>query len=511
VTRERYGLSAAFSTALLFFISGLGLPAQAQEVQGTLTLDDAVRLALRNNPAFLQTANDQSVADWAYQESWGQFLPEVTTSFSGQYLAPGSPSFGIFNSSDLGLAVTDYYFSGYNLNLSYNLSGNSFFRVASAKASQRATEARVRAAEYDLESAVTAQYLIALRARDRVEVARRQLERAQENYELAQARVDVGAATPTDGKQAEVEKGRAEVAVLEEESLLRTEKLRILEQIGLSAEGDFVLASEFGIFDPVWTRDDLIGRALEIHPSLRAYRAQESSGTAQVRQAWSSYFPNLFFQASWSGRARQIGDRDYLLNQARTSVSGAAASCQTWNQISAGLSQPLDGYPRDCSQYVLTPGDEAAILANNDVFPFNFRSEPLSLYLQVSLPVFQGFTRQRQVAEARAAEEDARFERHAAELRVQTAVTQAYDELTTAVQVVEIEGRNREVATEQLELARERYRLGAAPYLELLEAQSSMAAADRDFLDARYRFHGAIWRLEAAVGERLRPDAANVR
>lgn len=511
MNRGRYSLSGRLISALLLLTSAFGIPAQAQEVQGTLTLEDAVRVARRNNPAFLQTANDESVADWAFQESWGQLLPGVNTSLSGQYLAPGSPSFGIFNSSDLGLDVTDYYFSGYNINLSYNLSGNSIFRVASARATQKATEARIRAAEYDLESAVTAQYLIALRARDRVEVARRQLERARENYELAQARVDVGAAIPTDGRQAEVERGRAEVSLLEEESLLRTEKLKLLEQIGVPAEGDFIMASEFEIFEPEWTREELIGRALEIHPSLRAYRAQESSGRAQVRQAWSSYFPNLYFQASWSGRARQIGDQDYLLNQARNSVESSASSCQTWNQISAGLSQPLEGYPRDCSRYVLTPADEAAILANNDVFPFDFRSEPLSLYLQVSLPVFQGFTRQRQVAEARAAEEDARFERRAAELRVQTAVTQAFDELMTAVQVVEIEDRNREVATEQLELARERYRLGAAPYLELLEAQSSMAAADRDFLDARYRFHGAIWRLEAAVGERLRPDAANVR
>jgi outer membrane protein TolC len=150
-------------------------------------------------------------------------------------------------------------------------------------------------------------------------------------------------------------------------------------------------------------------------------------------------------------------------------------------------------------------------LAQNNVFPFDFREEPLSLYLQVSIPVFQGFTRNRQIAEARAQEEDARFGRRAEELRIETAVTQAYDELTTAVQVVEIEGRNREVAAEQLELAQERYRLGAAPFLELLEAQSSMEEAERDFLNARYRFHGAIWALEAAVGERLRPDQGMVR
>jgi len=175
------------------------------------------------------------------------------------------------------------------------------------------------------------------------------------------------------------------------------------------------------------------------------------------------------------------------------------------------LSHPLDGFPRDCSGFVLTPENEARILANNDVFPFDFRREPFSLYLQVSLPVFQGFTRQRQVAEARNAATDARHNRRAEELRVRTAVTRAHDELLTALQVVEIEGRNREVAGEQLVLAQERYRMGAASFMELLEAQSSAAAAERDYLNAKYRFHGAIWALEAEVGERLRPGFADLR
>ena len=60
----------------------------------------------------------------------------------------------------------------------------------------------------------------------------------------------------------------------------------------------------------------------------------------------------------------------------------------------------------------------------------------------------------------------------------------------------------------ELELAQERYRLGGGTFLELLEAQSSMATAERDYLNARYRFHGAIWALEAAAGQRLRPQTS---
>jgi hypothetical protein len=228
-----------------------------------------------------------------------------------------------------------------------------------------------------------------------------------------------------------------------------------------------------------------------------------------VRQAWSGYFPSIFLQARWSGRTREIGDGDYLIGQARGSIQSQKANCEFMNQIATGLTQPLEGYPQDCSSFQLTGADEQAILAGNNVFPFDFRKEPWSLYLQVSLPVFQGFSRERQLAEARVAADDARFTRRAEELRVQTAVTQAFDELETAAEVVRIEERNREVAGEQLALARERYRLGAAPFLELLEAESSMAAAERDYLDALYRFHGAIWALEAAVGERLRPETAD--
>jgi outer membrane protein len=491
----------------LFLVSSGWHPLEAQDVQGTLTLEDAIALARGHNPTYLSTENDEGPANWNVRESYGLFLPNFTSSISGQYLAPGSPSFGIFDAGDLGLDVTDYYFSGYNLQASYRLEGSSIFQVASARADRKATRARVTAAAFTLENTVTAQYLTALRARDEVEVADRQLQRARENYELASARVEVGAALPTDGKQAEVERGRAEVALLEAESGLRVEKLRLLEQLGVQASGEFQLASEFDVFDPPWTRDELVSRALEGHPQLRAFEAQESARKASARQAWSQYLPSLFVSGTWSGRARQIGDNNYLLNQAESSLASSQTNCQLWNQIAAGIGEDLvTGYPRECNSAVLTPDQEAQILANNDVFPFNFRKEPWALYVQVSFPVFSGFSRQRQVAQAKAAAEDAHLDRVAEELRLRTAVTQAYDELVTSSQVVTIERRNREVAEEQLELAQERYRLGAANFLELLEAQSSLATAERDYLNALYRFHGATWALESAVGVRLRPE-----
>ncbi|NIP60378.1 MAG: TolC family protein [Gemmatimonadetes bacterium] len=156
----------------------------------------------------------------------------------------------------------------------------------------------------------------------------------------------------------------------------------------------------------------------------------------------------------------------------------------------------------------MTSTDEARILQGNDQFPFNFEQQPLSMSLRVSVPVFQGFTRQRRVEEARVQARNAEENRRAEELRLRTVVTRAYGNLEAAHRIVTIEERNRQVAEQQLELARERYRMGAAPFLELLDAQSSMATADRDYLNALYDFHGALAQLEQASGRDLRPETA---
>ena len=477
----------------------------------SLTLDEAIDLARENNPTFLSTANDMAAADWSVREAYAAFLPSFSAGGGAQYTAPGVQRIGNITFEDYGALTTHYLLSYYGLNLNYQLSGSTLFQARSARADRSATEARISAAEFTLESSVTAQYLIALMARDGVAVVQEQLERAEQNYQLAQARVDAGAAIPNEAKQMEVERGRAQVAVIQAENLLRTEKLRLREQIGIPLDQEIVLESEVGLFEPEWSREELLSVALGSHPQLRSFQATENARRADLRQAQSSYLPSLSASANWSGFARETGNKDYLVGQAESSLEGAQANCEKWNNVSAGLSSPLEEYPKDCSGLVLTPELEADLVAGNDVFPFNTMRQPFQAQFQISIPVFQGFSRQRQVEQARNATQDAMYSRRAEELRISTAVNQSLDDLEAAYQVVAIEERNREVASEQLELARERYRLGAAAFLELLEAETSMATAERDYLNALYTFHGAMWSLESATGLKLRPESAGNR
>src|SRR5690606_2812744 len=170
------------------------------------------------------------------------------------------------------------------------LSGATLLRPGQARAERRAVEARGELADFDLVVNVTRQYLAALRAQDDVALARQELARAEENYRLARARVDVGAAIPLDAARAEVERGRAEVALLEAEDRARTERLRLLELLRIEALGrDGVLGTRLHVFEPPWSEEELIARAAQQHPELVALRATEEAERASLRLAKSQY------------------------------------------------------------------------------------------------------------------------------------------------------------------------------------------------------------------------------
>jgi len=488
--------------------------AQEQEVAGAdqpaaLTLEEAIRIARQRNPTYLAQSNDEGAAAWGVREAWSQLvLPQASASLALGYQASGTPRFGIFTGSDLGLSETPvYYSSSYTLGLSYRLSGATLLRPAQARALRRAAEARGDLADFELVSAVTRQYLAVLRAQDGVALARQELARAEENWRLARARVEVGAAIPLEAKQAEVERGRMEVALIEAENQERTERLRLLEQLGLETLGgrELVLTSRLAVFEPRWTEAELIERAQASHPELMALRAEEGAGRTALRVARSQYLPSLSLSAGWSGFTREAGSSRYLLEQAERQVASQIQSCEQTNEILRRLTPPMP--ETDClARYTLTEEQRQAIVRQNDVFPFEFSKEPLAAQLVVSVPLFTGFAREREVEEARAAAEDARHRRRAAELRLRTEVQAAHGTLVSAYRRVRLEERNREAADEQLRLATERYRLGVASFLELSEAETIKARADRAYLDALYGFHEALAALERATGSRLREE-----
>jgi outer membrane protein len=491
------------ATLLLTF--SIGLPVAGQDTLPTnLTLDEAIEAARRNNPGFQATRNDLDVADWQVRSAYGAWLPRASASGSLQWQEGRNQSFGLFTTQQI-LGVDkppDYYLSGYSLGLSYTLSGATLMEPGRAKKAREATTALVRDSEAQLAQGVTRSYLEVLRQEEGLLLAMQELERAEINSRLARGRLEVGSATALDVNQAEVAVGRAQVAVLLSENAVHNAQLRLLQLIGVELDQEVSLATRFQVEDPRWTEGELLQLALDRNPNLASLRGLLASSEQEVKIARSAYFPSLSLSAGISGFTREASESGFLINQAEASADAQIAQCNALNELFRRLADPLP--PSDCSQFGLTDSDRRQIIDGNDVFPFDFTRQPATASLTVSIPIFQGLSRQFQLEGAKADRNDLRYRVREAELALRAELAAGLANLRTAHQTALIEERNQVVADEQLRLAQEQYRLGLVSFLELVEAETVKAQADRERVQAVFAYHDAVAELEYLVGSSLR-------
>src|SRR5512135_808624 len=289
-----------------------GAATAQQRVPATLSLADALAIAQDHNPLYRETLNNRGPAAWATRNAFANLIiPQVTAQGSLGYSGTGSQRFLTSNFSQSYATVS----SSYSLGLDWTLSGSTLSQPGLQKAQLSAADADIDGARATLDAGVTQQYLTVLQARDNVGVAEQLLARDQEFLRLAQARYDVGQATLIDVRQAQVALGQAQVGLLRARTTQRVEKLRLFEQMGVSAPtavDSVQLTDTFAIANPAWKLDELLSMAEAQNPSLAALRARERSASWGVKAAASSWGPALSLSAGWSGFTQafaRTGDR----------------------------------------------------------------------------------------------------------------------------------------------------------------------------------------------------------
>ncbi len=477
----------------------LGLVPQATRAQEGLTLDEAIAIARANNPGVRIARNDGVVYDWDVRSSVGSLFPVASINSGVSWQGSGEQRIGSLTTGQLGFGgQPSYYFSNYGIALSYTLSGSTLRAPARARAARSAGEARTRDVVAQIVFEVTLAYLDLLRQHEGVILAQSQLERANGNLRLARGRQAAGSATLLDVRQAEVQVGREEVALLQAELGVRTARLVLLQRMGVDLDREVIPTTRFEVAEIEWNEEELFELALSRNAALQSLRANQSVAAVDVQVARSGYFPTLSMQAGLSGFTRQASQSDFLLSQADRQAEQMVTQCEFQNEIFRRLAEPLP--PQNCSDFLLTEEQRHGVLEQNRAFPFNFTRQPASVSLSVSLPIFQGLGRQRDLEAARVQEENATERLRERELATRTEIASLLAAIETAYQSSLIEVRNREVAADQIHLAREQFGVGLATFLQLVEAEALKAQADRDHLESIFRFHEAIAQLELLTG-----------
>jgi outer membrane protein len=490
--------------ALLLVAFGPAPVLAQDEVPPALSLAQAIEIARTGNPGFLQTRNDAALADAEVRQAWGQLMPSASASGGVSWQGSGETQLGgNITLGDLGITnQPSYYSSSYRVGLSYNLSWASLLGPRQAKAQRTNTLAVIDGAEAGLVSQVTMAYVELLRQRDAVRIAELQLENAEFNLRLAQGQLEVGQVTPIDVGQAEVQVGRAEVTVLQARNFATTSRMRLLQLLGLPVDQQFEPTTTFELEQPLWNLEELTTMALEQNPELRIRRTNLGAQEVAVSRSWSEYLPSLSLSTGWSGFTREASSTGFQVAQAQQGVASAIQQCVRTNEIYSRLANPLP--PADCGQFAFTDEQRAAIIAENNQFPFDFVGSPPTVSLSMSVPIFTGFSRQRNREAARLQLDDQVHRVREQELALQADLAIGLENVRTAYESAQLEERNRILAEQQLNLARERYQLGAITFVELVDAQTLLARAEADRIIAVFAYHDAVTNLEALVGAPLR-------
>jgi outer membrane protein len=482
----------------------LAVPAAAQQQPAPgpgLTMEQAVAAARENNPDMQAQRNDVVSTRAGMRAARADFIPSASASAGFGYTAPGVTRFG----SEVFGERPEYYSSNWNASLSYDLSGAKLLQPRLARAQHQVAETRIAGYEADLVMQVRQQYLTALQAGEVAAQAQREVERTREHERLANAKLEVGSGTPLDVRRAQVERGRAEATLVQQQNTYETELLRLGLLMGVELPSGTPLSSRFELFEPTFTAPQLVAMALENNPNLLSARANTTAAQTQVRAARSAYLPSLSFQVGLTGSVYSAGNIDPLVAERVAGTQGAFESCQEGNAIRAAVGMtPQNCAPLDVTNPEVLAGIRRQIDESNPTFPFGYERQPLQASMSISLPLFDGLARERRIEEARVAQSDARLAVTAQEQRLTADVRGGLLSLQTAYRTAALQRQVAENAAEELRMARERFRLGAATSLEVTDAQTRLAEAERAVIDAVYTYHKSLAALEALVGRSLR-------
>jgi outer membrane protein len=409
-----------------------------------VTLDEAIALALRSHPAIVQAQGAVATAHVSQRVALASWLPTLNVN-SGVDKGPSTR----FNAqTGQTVEVTTPYSGSLGINANIVLFDGMarVFQGRQAGAQAASADAGLVNQKFQATLQTKQAFFNALAAGERERVALTAVQRAEEQLKIAKEKLAAGSAIRSDTLTATVAVGQARLQVLTAQADRTTQEATLARLIGFDgpvrAVGDSSVMAIVDI-DTTGLRAEALGES----PAIAQAEASLRAASANVNSARASYFPRL--TASYSN-----------------SRSGAAG----------GFGGAVD---------------------------FSSLNPTWRMSLSLNFPIFNGLQREQSLWNANTARETAEATAADSRRQVNAQVTQWLASLRSALISLSIARASREAADEALRVQRERYRLGAATVVEVLQAQQSLDQAEVDAVNARVNYQIARAQLEALLGREL--------
>jgi outer membrane protein len=416
--------------------------------QETLSLEEAVRIALQNNYSINIARNESKIADNNSNIGNAGFLPSIDA--SGSYVKSNNDTRQEYfdgRKVDRNGAKSTNLTAGIGLNWTIFDGLGMFANIDMLKEMNRIGEDNFKAEVETNLADVTETYYNLIREKQVLVVLKQAIEISEERVRIAQSKKDVGTGSKFDLRQAQVDLNEDRSNLLREELTYEQLKVNLNQLMGREVADDFNVADTI-VIDKDLNLDDLKNRTLEKNTTLLIAKKNLNLSEINLRLARSELFPQVSL----------IGGYDYTKSEA-----------------------------------------EAGFIKSN-------KNYSLSYGISASLNLFNGLNTRRKIENASIGIENSQLSFEQVKTGVEADLLNTFKKYLSSLKLVELEEENLKVALESVDIALEKLKLGNITPLEFRETQRKLIDAKSRLVSAQYDAKSAETELLRISGQLIKEN-----
>lgn len=423
------------------------------QAQNTLSLDEAVKIALQRNSTLIKSLNNLSGNEAQIKNAYGNFLPNLGLrgSWSWQKVNDkGSLQINEFG-VPVGTAESTVDSRTYSLSAggSWNLFDglSSFANLDKSKNNYESAKYQLAKLKQDIVYQTTDLFYTVLNAKKLLAVRDENVKYNQKLLETIQERNKLGATAIADVYAQQVQLGNAELLYIQAENDYEIAKSNLLNYLALDVFKDYDYSSPFdeksvdtkSTLDEFQSIQEMVNEALNYRADYKSQKLALESAYNSVTMAKSGLYPSLDGTYGFSTNAITV---DNLMDR------------KIW---SAGLT--------------------------------------------LSIPIFSNWGTENSIQQAQIQAKNSEEDLASLERQIKIEIKQGYQDLVAAKKQYEVSAKNVISAEENRKIYNEKYSLGSGTILDVLQADKNYVDAQRSFIDSQYSFYKLKDKLVNALGK----------
>lgn len=407
-----------------------------------LSLDQAITIALSDNPTIVVANMEIEKANYAKKEVIGSLFPNIN--LAGSYTRNIEKQTMNMGGQTIAIGTDNSWAAGFSAGMPLiNVQLWRSIKLTGEAVNQKVEEAR--ASQIDMVSSVIEAYYAILNAQDSYEVLEKSYNTANENFRISKTRYEQGMASEYDAIQAEVQVKNLYPTLVSVKNGIDLAKLQLKVLMGLPADFPITIENKLAdyeqeMFESV-TLDDM-DASLSDNPDIRQLEIATKLLERQLKLQKAQWYPtlSLAFVYQWTSQNDDFKFADYA-----------------WNPYS-------------------------------------------TVGLTLSFPIFQGGSRYYKQKQAKIAYDEMEYMMENTRRLLGMQLQANMDKLRVAIEQIGSTKEAAALAQKGVNISQKRYEVGAGSSLELISSENAYTQAQLSYYQAIYDYIVAKNALNKVLG-----------